>query len=110
MKNLKVLTKIMLGSDEKKGTYGPGTDKLIKKIMETGSLNKATKEMNMSYSKAWKMLNKTEEMLGFELIERHSGARGSEITEKAKDLINYYEDLVKATERAIEEVNTRYGI
>lgn len=108
MNKLDVYNKVMIKSESSKGSYGPGIDKLIRKVIETGSLNKATKEMDMSYSKAWKLLNRTEEMLGFELIERHAGAKGSDITEEGRKLIEYYDLLNKASEEAIEKVKANY--
>lgn len=108
MNKIDVYNKVMLKSEDSKGSYGPGVDKLIRKVIETGSLNKATKEMNMSYSKAWKLLNRTEEMLGFELIERHAGAKGSNITEEGRKLIEYYDLLNEACEQAIEKVKSSY--
>lgn len=108
MNKIEIYNKIMLKSEKSRGSYGPGIDKLIRKVIETGSLNKATKEMNMSYSKAWKLLNRTEEMLGFELIKRHAGAKGSDITEEGKRLIEYYDLLTKATKEAIDKVNENF--
>lgn len=37
--------------------FGPGRVELLQKIEETGSINKAAKQMHMSYKKAWEMIN-----------------------------------------------------
>ena len=36
--------------------FGPGMVMLLREVERTGSLQKAAKNMNMAYSKAWKML------------------------------------------------------
>src|SRR5262245_60375754 len=42
---------------EGEGFFGPGRVELLQKIEKTGSINKAAKEMGMSYKKAWEMIN-----------------------------------------------------
>ncbi|WP_114747826.1 winged helix-turn-helix domain-containing protein [Pleomorphovibrio marinus] len=37
--------------------FGPGRAKLLELIAEKGSLSKAAQSMNMSYKKAWDMIN-----------------------------------------------------
>lgn len=108
MDNFKITSKVMIKSNDRKGSYGPGVDRLIREVDKTGSLNQATKNMDMSYSKAWKLVNKTEEMLGFDLIERHSGAKGSELTKEGKELLAFYDDLEIACKEAIDKVKEKY--
>lgn len=109
MEKLLVTFKIMLKSSQGPGNYGPGIDKLIREVGKTGSLNKASKAMDMSYSKAWKLVNKTEEMLGFEIIERHPGAKGSKLTEDGEKLLTYYESLETKVAKAVEEVKKDFN-
>lgn len=104
MEKLLVTFKIMFKSNQGPGNYGPGIDKLLREVESTGSLNKASKAMDMSYSKAWKLVNKTEDMLGFEIIERHPGAKGSELTKDGKKLLSYYEAIETRVQDAIKEV------
>ena len=40
--------------------FGPGICELLEKIQQTGSIQAASKEMEMSYTKAWKILNRAE--------------------------------------------------
>ena len=53
--------------------FGPGTHELLRHVEDTGSLHRAAKLMGMSYTKAWHLLRKTEEHLGWPLVERHVG-------------------------------------
>ena len=55
--------------------FGPGPYRLLKITDETGSVREACNEMGLSYSKAWKILNRAEEELGTSLITRVSGGK-----------------------------------
>ena len=108
-KDLHVVVKIMIAAtaDRKGPSFGKGAAALLKGVDEFGSLNRTAKEMGMAYSKAWSMLKKVEEGLGFALIERH-GARGSELTEEGRkflDLYGQYEQLIEDyAEKTFREV------
>ena len=72
--------------------FGKGLVELCSLVKDKGSLNKAAYEMGMSYSKAWQMIRNAEKILGVELLER-KGAKGSDITEEAQELIRSYEAI-----------------
>lgn len=59
----------------KEKDFGPGVADLMKNVREFGSLTAACHEMNMAYSKAWKIVNKAQADLGFSLME---GKRGGD--------------------------------
>ena len=78
--------------------FGPGPAELLEKIEETGSLNKAAKEMEMSYKKAWKIVNTLNSKSAKPIVVMHSGGEeggGSVITEEAKRLIAYHHAMRK---------------
>ncbi|OJG28426.1 ModE molybdate transport repressor domain-containing protein [Enterococcus caccae] len=62
---------------------------LLQRISQTRSLNTAAKQMHMSYNKAWRMIKKAEEELGYPLINTtiggHNGG-GSTVTTEGKHL------------------------
>ncbi len=101
--------KLMIASsaDRKGPSFGKGAATLLHGIEENGSLNKTAKDLHMAYSKAWSMIKKVEEGLGFTLIERY-GARGSKLTEEGKkflELYDCYDEKVEAyAKEAFEEV------
>lgn len=80
--------------DDHGSMYGRGIAELCRGIRATGSLNKATKEMGMAYSKAWRIIKHTEEELGIQLLERQ-GAHGSCLTEQGLALLEAYDELEK---------------
>lgn len=53
--------------------FGPGVYHLLAGIVETESINRAAKQMGMSYNKAWRILNQAEKELGFNLVEKNVG-------------------------------------
>ncbi|MEI5989089.1 winged helix-turn-helix domain-containing protein [Enterococcus crotali] len=69
--------------------FGPGVVELLQRISQTGSLNTAAKQMRMSYNKAWRMIKKAEEELGYPLIDKSVGGSnggGSTVTIHGKRL------------------------
>ncbi|RVU54129.1 winged helix-turn-helix domain-containing protein [Anaerosphaera multitolerans] len=88
--------KLTIFKDEK--FFGPGVAKLLRLVDETGSVKFAAQSMNISYSKAWKMINTMEDELEFLVIDRKPGGSGggeSNVTEKGREFLSKYELLVK---------------
>ena len=68
---------------------------LILLINETKSVRKACDRMGLSYGKAWDMLNKLEESLGYSIvIRKHGGKQGgrTELTERGIRFLYTYEE------------------
>lgn len=87
--------------------FGRGPCILLKTVNRLGSLNKAAKELNMSYSKAWSIIDRAEKLLGFSLLERETGGTdggGSYLTSKGKNIIRAYEGFCKEAEESVEEI------
>ena len=79
-----------------RGFLGPGRVELMKRIENTGSINKAATEMGMSYKKAWEMINELNTQAAKPLVITQTGGEkggGSVITEEAKSLIAYHQKL-----------------
>lgn len=69
---------------------------LLLEIDQCHSLNTACKNLNIAYSRSWKMLKKAEEMLGCPLITKQvGGARGggSVLTEEGRAKLEAYQQL-----------------
>lgn len=76
--------------------FGPGLIMLLGYIRKTGSMKEACTEMGMSYSKGWKIVNRAERELGYELLARqHGGTRGGncEVTEGGVSLIQRFDAM-----------------
>ena len=80
-------------------------------LNKLGSLNKASNELNMSHSKAWKIVNRAETLLGYSLLMTNTGGvngGGSVLTPKAKKLIRSYKGLCKEAGKDLEETYEKY--
>ena len=89
-------TKIYLVDEAKSRSMGPGPLELLRNIGRLASINKAAKEMNLSYAKALNMLNRLEETTGQKVVERTRGGPsqgGTVLTAFGKRYILEYERL-----------------
>lgn len=77
---------------------GEGRIKLLKAIIETGSLSKAAKRLKMSYRKAWLLvdaINKTGEQ---PIVDSSVGGKnggGTIVTDYGKEVITAFEEINK---------------
>lgn len=76
---------------------GKGTFTLLQKIHEYGSLQEATKTLDMSYRYAWGLLRKIERNIGQPVVETQKGGRygggGTKLTLFAYNLLETFERL-----------------
>ena len=96
-KELDIKAKIWLEKDGEP-VFGLGRFLLLEKIESSGSISSAAKELGYSYKKAWSFINLMEKRFGFELVSKKIGGRhggGSVLTEKAKNIMNMYEELLE---------------
>jgi molybdate transport system regulatory protein len=76
--------------------FGPGPVQLLEGIEETGSISKAAKKMQMSYKKAWDIVNNLNTTANTPLVLTATGGEkggGSTISQEARDLIAEYKQL-----------------
>ena len=72
---------------------GPGPVELLEHIALTGSINKAAKKMDMSYKKAWKLIQSLNAYTKSPIVILQTGGEkggGSVLTEEAHELIKYH--------------------
>lgn len=82
---------------------GIGRVTLLEKIDEFGSINRAAKEMSMSYKKAWKLIEELNRMYDEPLVVKEQGGRsggGTRLTEKGQLAIKQF--------RAFEQKLTQF--
>lgn len=81
--------------------YGPGPNELIKQIQQEGSLSKAAGNMNMSYKKAWDMVQRLNKHCAQPLILLKKGGQhggGAEVTHHALKIIEEFEKFQQQLE------------
>lgn len=92
---MKIKSKVWLEKDGEL-VFGSGKTSILKAIHKTGSINKAAREMNMSYRHAWSYIRSAEKRLGKDLLLKTKGGKtggGAILTDYAKDLIKKFEKL-----------------
>lgn len=101
-----VTARVKLTLCGKEKFFGPGICELLEKIRETGSIQAAAAGMEMSYSKAWKILKRAEQEMGTELITRVSGGKNggsSTLTKAGEETVRVFREIeTKVTEYAGE--------
>ncbi len=75
---------------------GPGKIQLLECIERTGSLSQAAREMDMSYRRAWLLLDSMNTGFDQPVVSTQTGGRdggGAELTAFGKQLIQAFRDL-----------------
>lgn len=108
---MKVLTKVWINDDHDKIIFGGGRVRMLEAIERLGSMNRAAKELKMSYRALWGRVKSTEERLGVRLVITRAGGgkgRGSVLTPTGKQLLKNYKLLkariLKAADREFEKI------
>jgi molybdate transport system regulatory protein len=109
---LKIKSKIWIENDE--GILiSEGRVQLLKLIAETGSLNKAAKAMNLSYQKAWKLVDASNKAAKSPLIETQVGGNkggGTVLTPYGKSLIESFESINTACWDFLDEQLKKHSL
>ena len=101
-----VKVKINIVNERGEPFMGPGPLQLLEKIAVHKSINKAAKDMNLSYVKALCMLNRLEKNLGKQLVIRKRGGNergGTKLTSYAKTYIENYRFFDKRVRKIVEK-------
>ena len=81
---------------------GPGKIALLEAVDETGSITAAAKRMDMSYRRAWMLLDELNRAMRTPAVDSANGGRqggGSQLTEAGRQMIDLYRQ-VEATAAA----------
>lgn len=98
---------LWVSNEDNDKIFGLGPYNLLLLIDELGSLNKAAKEIKISYTKARDILNRAEKELNVKLLEREVGGAkggGSKLTEEARLIMAKYEQYREEASIAIEKI------
>jgi len=90
--------------------FGPGPVELLERIHETGSINQAAKQMQMSYKKAWEIINMLNTGAAKPFVVTQTGGTsggGSVITDEAKAMIAWYRQLRERFKAFLEKENDK---
>ncbi len=85
------------------GQLGPGKIALLKALDEHFSIASAARALNMSYSRAWRLVDELNNSFAAPLVETHVGGKqrgGARLTAEGHDLVGRFERLVAAAQAA----------
>jgi len=99
-----IKTKIQIFNQDV-SAFGPGKAELLLAISNQGSISAAAKSMNMSYKRAWDLVN--EMNLGFkeDLVATKIGGSnggGTQVTGFGLHILSLYQNAVKKSEAFVE--------
>ena len=106
---MRLCYKLFLAREVK--AFGEGPCRLLEQVEETGSLNKAAARMELSYTKAWHVLKRSEKELGFSLLVREVGGReggGSALTPQGRDMVRRYRAFCQEAEEALNSLYQKH--
>jgi len=108
----KIKSRIWIEADNKV-LIGEGRVRLLKAIEETGSLSKAARSIQISYKKAWTMLDAVNKSAKNPVTESSTGGKGgggAVLTTYGKELIKAFEAINKNCwehlDSQIEKINS----
>jgi molybdate transport system regulatory protein len=86
--------------------FGSGRQALLQGIDRYGSINRAAKEINISYRKALSYIQTMERRLGIKLVERKAGGThggGAKLTRKAREFLKKYKKLERGINKMLDK-------
>jgi molybdate transport system regulatory protein len=87
---------------------GPGKAELLERIAETGSISQAAKKMQMSYRRAWLLIDELNHMFAQPCVESSTGGAGgggAKVTDFGRKVLGIFRTLEK---RLAEDVAAQF--
>ncbi len=83
--------------------FGPGKARLLESIRDTGSISAAARDMDMSYKRAWLLLDSINQAFETPAVVATTGGQhggGAQLTDFGQDLLGHYRRLEAAAQEA----------
>lgn len=90
---------------EEQIAFGPGKAELLEAIQRTGSISQAAKSMNMSYRRAWQLVDTMNQCFQSALVETQTGGMhggGAVITEFGQMILKKFRTMEQQAAKALE--------
>ncbi|WP_130803775.1 winged helix-turn-helix domain-containing protein [Acinetobacter ihumii] len=100
--DLKLRLRLMLNQSI---AFGPGKADLLDAIQETGSISQAAKKMQMSYRRAWQLVETMNQSFHSALVETHKGGEsggGAIVTPLGLEVLAQFRSMEQKARSAIE--------
>jgi molybdate transport system regulatory protein len=82
---------------------GPGKAELLERIRDTGSIAAAGRQMEMSYKRAWMLVEEMNAAFATPLVTSARGGPGgggAQLTETGAQVLNLYHDIITTAQTA----------
>jgi formylmethanofuran dehydrogenase subunit E len=102
---LEIRSKVWIEA-EGEPVFGRGRRFLLEAIATHGSINRAAREINISYRKAWSHIKVMEERLGIRLVERQTGGKnggGAVLTSGAREFLRKFEHMEDGLREVVDK-------
>ncbi len=86
--------------------FGPGKAELLEAIQRTGSISQAAKSMNMSYRRAWQLVDTMNQCFDSALVETQTGGThggGAVVTEFGQTILKKFRIMENQAAQAIQQ-------
>jgi molybdate transport system regulatory protein len=97
-------TQVSIRIDVKKGRIGPGKIALLEAISKTGSITAAARSMDMSYRRAWLLVDAMNKLLREPAVTTKvggaGGGGGTRLTPVGRKIIQHYHSIEMRTRAA----------
>ena len=90
---------------EEQIAFGPGKAELLEAIQRTGSISQAAKSMEMSYRRAWQLVDTMNQCFQSALVETQTGGThggGAVITELRQVILKKFRAMEQQAAKALE--------
>ena len=90
---------------------GAGKVRLLEMVAETGSISAAARAMDMSYRRAWLLIEETNEIFKTPVVETAaggSGGGGAKITEHGRRVIALFKELQIEADQLVAKKFTQF--
>lgn len=101
--------RILLGGAS---SLGPGKVALLEEIGRHGSISAAARAMEMSYRRAWLLVESMNNSFTQPLVATATGGKrggGAELTDFGREVLRRYRDMEQKAHRAIEDELDRFA-
>lgn len=91
--------------------FGPGVARLLEQVEKTGSVRMACEQLDMSYSKGWKILGNAEQELGYSIVVRKQGGKNggaASLTPAGKLLLERFNAYERECQEAVRCIFERH--
>ncbi len=93
--------------------FGPGKAEVLAAIEKTGSLAAAARSMEMSYMRAWKLIQEMQQLFAMPVVELHRGGKtqGAKLTPTGEKALSLYRQMeAEALAATAKTWRTFYGM